>query len=165
MEIWKEIEGYEGLYEVSNLGRIKSLQKDIILKNRLSKRGYYLVSLYKNGKSTTKWVHRLVAKAFISNPDNLPQINHKDENSLNNCADNLEWCTTKYSNNYGSHNSKLRKALKGKAGRHGKTVHCVDLDTIYKSITEAEKQTGIAHIGEVCSGHRQTAGGMLWEWI
>lgn len=162
-EIWKEIKDYEGLYWVSNLGRVKSSTK--ILKNRLSKRGYYIVTLYKNAKGVTKTVHRLVAKAFIPNPDDLPQINHKDENKLNNNVDNLEWCTAKYNCNYGSHNSKLGLALKGKAGRPGKAVHCIDLDIIYASASEATRQTGIKHIDEVCSGKRESAGGMWWEWV
>ena len=162
-EIWKEIKDYEGLYQVSNLGRVKSSTK--ILKNRLSKRGYYIVTLYKNGKSTTKWVHRLVAEAFIPNPDNLPQVNHKDEDKLNNRVDNLEWCTAKYNCNYGTHNSKLSLALKDKAGRPGKAVHCIDLDIIYASASEATRQTGIKHIDEVCSGKRKSAGGMWWEWV
>lgn len=169
-EIWKDVKGYEGLYQVSNLGRIKSFNymntgKEKILKNRLDKGGYYSIVLYKNGKYINKKVHRLVAEAFIPNLDNLPQVNHKDENKLNNRVDNLEWCTAKYNNNYGTHNLKLSLSLKGKAGRPGKAVHCIDLDIIYESASEAERQTGIQHISEVCSGKRESAGGMWWEWV
>lgn len=109
-EIWKDIEGYEGIYMVSNLGRIKSLprscpglnaNKEIILKQSEDKNGYLLVGLHKNGKSKTVRVSRIVAKAFIPNPNEYPEVNHKDENHQNNRVDNLEWCTTQYNLTYG----------------------------------------------------------------
>lgn len=143
MEIWKDIEGYEGLYQVSNLGKVKSLPrykrgklgslisvKEIICKQRPNKKGYCAVTLHKDKKGKTLVVHRLVAKAFIPNPDNLPQVNHKDEDKTNNVVffnedgtidydkSNLEWCTNKYNVNYGTRNERaslaLSKALKGK---------------------------------------------------
>lgn len=110
MEIWKDIKDYEGLYQVSNLGRVKSLYRidssnhkvyEKILKTR-ERHSYIAVDLHKEGKAKTFSVHRLVAMAFISNPDNKPQINHKDENKENNCVDNLEWCTVLYNNTYGT---------------------------------------------------------------
>lgn len=110
-EIWKDIEGYNGLYQISNLGRVKSLGRrgkgcsleDIILKPMINKDGYCLVNL-KDTNHVAKWysVHRIVAKHFIPNPDNLPVINHKDESKDNNCVENLEWCTTQYNNSYGT---------------------------------------------------------------
>lgn len=167
MEEWRDVNGYAGVYQVSNLGRVRSFKsgKWKLLKSRLTPRGYYIVTLYKDGKSTSKWVHRLVAQAFIENPENLPQVNHKDENKLNNEASNLEWCDSKYNNNYGTKKERLRKALKGKAGRRSKPVHCIDTGKIYESASEAERQTGIQHISEVCSGKRQSAGGFWWEYI
>lgn len=164
MEIWKDIKGYEELYQVSDLGRVRSFKsgKWQTLKNRLTPRGYYLVTLYKDGKATNKWVHKLVAQAFIPNPDNLPQVNHKDEDKLNNAASNLEWCTAKYNINYGE-GAKIRmKKIKSKLS---KPVHCIDTDEIYESAIEAERQTGIQHISEVCSGKRESAGGMWWEYL
>lgn len=166
MEIWKDIKGYEGLYQASNLGRVKSFHTNFnskgYLKPRLSKDGYYSVTLYKNGKSKQFKVHRLVAEAFVPNSDNLPQVNHKDENKLNNNVDNLEWCTAKYNINYGE-GAKIRmKKIKSKLS---KPVHCIDTDEIYESAIEAERQTGIQHISEVCSGKRESAGGMWWEYL
>lgn len=115
MEIWKDVKGFEGYYEVSDLGRVRRLDrydygcgyarfyKGRILKNLVYKKtGYFHVQLCKCGTIINKSVHRLVAEAFIPNPDNLPQVNHKDEDKSNNCVDNLEWCDAVYNMNYGT---------------------------------------------------------------
>lgn len=110
VEIWVDITGYEGLYQISNLGRVKSLEKkaglsnrkEKILKQHLDKDGYVKVYLCKNSKVRFLSVHRLIAEAFIPNPNDLPQINHKDENKQNNKIENLEWCSCKYNINYGT---------------------------------------------------------------
>lgn len=99
-EIWKPVVGYEGLYEVSSYGRVRRVNKDLLKLQNV--KGYNQVCLYKNGISTGLRVHRLVAQAFLPNPDNLPQVNHKDEDKTNNNVDNLEWCDNKYNNNYGT---------------------------------------------------------------
>jgi len=124
-EIWKSIEGYEGLYQVSNLGSFKSLERKVrskyairtvkekILKQFLSKYGYLTVGLSKNCKTKRYQSHRLVAIAFISNPNNYPMVNHKDENRSNPKANNLEWCTSKYNNNYGT---KIERYVKTRTG-------------------------------------------------
>ena len=123
MEIWKDIEGYEGLYQVSNKGRIKSLNRidsrgrkvnEKILSSKPNNKGYLRVHLYKNGKRKPFSVHRLVAIAFIPNPNNLLEVNHKDENKENNTVDNLEWCDRKYNANYGSRNERASVSNKGK---------------------------------------------------
>lgn len=99
-EIWRDIKDYEGLYQISNFGRVKSLPRngtistERILKPLLTGRGYYKVTLSKHNKAKYPSIHRLVAEAFILNPDNLPQINHKDGNKTNNKVGNLEWCTS-----------------------------------------------------------------------
>ena len=123
-EYWKPIKGYEGLYMVSNWGRVKSFDRWVksrngsvrfckgrILKPKKNKWGYLCINLYKNNIRKTYKVHRLVAEAFIDNTDNLPQVNHRDENKLNNNADNLEWCTHEYNINYGTRTERCSKKL------------------------------------------------------
>ena len=108
-EIWRDVVGYEGLYKVSNFGRIKSLPRngtvkyERLLRQKVGNNGYCTVALSKHNKTKYKSVHRLVAEAFLDNPKDLPLINHKDENKLNNCVDNLEWCDAHYNMTYGVH--------------------------------------------------------------
>ena len=117
-EIWKDIKGYEGSYQVSNLGRVKSLNYhregiEKILKIDGSTQ-YKTVMLYRDGGGTRFLLHRLVASAFIPNPNNYPVVNHIDEDKSNNRVDNLEWCTQQYNVNYGTGLDRLSKVLKGK---------------------------------------------------
>lgn len=141
MEIWKDIEGYEGLYKVSNLGRVKSLNynhtgKEKILRPKKERNGYLRVNLYKNGKNKMFTVHRLVAEAFLENPDNLPQINHKNEIKTDNSVNNLEFCTSHYNMTY--KDKHLRIAKKVGCFRDGKLIkiypslHSVELDGFYE---------------------------------
>lgn len=106
MEIWKDIKGYEGLYQVSNLGRVKSNKKIL----SPSKTEYLKVSLSKNGVQSTYYIHRLVAQTFIDNKNNLTHVNHIDENKYNNNVNNLEWCDNKYNINYGNAQKKKAKS-------------------------------------------------------
>ncbi len=99
-EIWKPILGYENLYNISNLGNVFSIKNNRNIKPTKNSKGYLMVGLCKKKKRKSCLVHRLVAKAFIDNPSNLPEINHKDENPSNNAASNLEWCTHKYNMSY-----------------------------------------------------------------
>lgn len=114
-EIWNDIKGYEGLYQVSNLGRVKSLArqgtKGVILKPVIAK-GYIHYPLTKDKKTKWYYAHRLVAEQFIPNPDKLPEVNHKDECKANNQIENLEWCTKSYNSNYGTRKERISNTLK-----------------------------------------------------
>lgn len=160
-EIWRDCKGYEGKYQVSNLGRIWSVKNQKYLTPNIHTKGYLKVTMVaKNGKVKQEYIHRLVALSFIDNPDNLPQVNHKDENKLNNCVDNLEWCTCKENINYGTRTE--RQAEKRRV-----TIECVELGKIFKSITEASKETNIpiSCISKACSGLQETAGGKHWKVV
>lgn len=129
-EIWKDIDGYEGYYQVSNYGRVKSLPRwiaysdgrcyfydGVLLKQKHDHGGYCLVELTINSNLHTCKVHRLVAKAFIPNPNNFPEINHKDEDKTNNCVDNLEWCDNNYNNHYGTRQERINNIMIDKLGK------------------------------------------------
>ena len=109
MEEWKKIPGYEGLYEVSNMGNVRNVRRNKLLRLSKTNNRYIRVSLCKNGIKTGLTVHRLVAEAFIPNPDNLPEVNHKDEDKTNNRVENLEWCDHKYNMNYGTRNIRAKE--------------------------------------------------------
>ena len=111
-EIWKDKKDYEGHYQVSNFGRVTSIKfgKEILLKQKI-KGGYCSVNLSKNGIIKTYYVHRLVAEAFIPNPNNYKEVNHKDECKTNNVVTNLEWCDRKYNQNYGTRTEKCSKKV------------------------------------------------------
>ena len=160
-EIWKDIPNYEGLYQISNYGRIKSYKQHNARLMSLSpnRYGYVEKQLYKNNKYESKRIHRLVAEAFIPNPNNLPEVNHKDGNKQNNTVHNLEWCTTK-ENNWHRYN------VLHKTWSSDKKVICVETEVIYKNITSAAQETNIdgSSIGRVCSGKRKTAGGFHWRY-
>lgn len=128
-EIWKPINGFNEAYQISNLGRVKSVtrkihthhkgydgyrvQREKLLTATINNRGYAYVSLRSGNRYKHLFIHRLVAEAFIPNPNNLPFVNHIDENPQNNCVDNLEWCTPKYNCNYGDRNKKISESRKG----------------------------------------------------
>ena len=150
---WKTIEGYEQ-YEVSNeQGLVRNKKTGRILKQWKHKTGYLMVSLCKDGKKKNHSVHRLVAIMWIPNPDNLETVNHIDHNKENNNADNLEWMSR---NNNAKDGSKMRATQK---------VYCVELDKTFDSIREAERLTGVAHVGDCCQGRRKTAGKMHWKYV
>lgn len=182
-EEWRDIKGYEDLYQVSNLGRVRSLdryeffslgkrfRKGIIIKSSEDKNGYNRVSLTKDGKQKFFFVHRLVAEAFIPNPNNLPFINHKDEVKYNNCVDNLEWCTHEYNMNYGNRLQKCSKSLTNRRDL-SKSVLQFTLDGTfvaeYPSTMEAERMLGVNHssISACCRGKKylKTVGGYKWRY-
>ncbi len=161
----KDIAGYEGHYAVTEDGQIYSYHKQGYLSQRLNK-GYYYVSLKLNGEQKIVAVHRLVAQAFIPNPDNLPEVNHIDEDKKNNHFSNLEWCTHDYNIHYGNA-LKKSKATQQLTHPNKKKVLCMETGEIFFSTQEASRQTGINNtsISKVCNGHRKTAGGYHWQFI
>lgn len=183
-EIWKDIEGYKGLYQVSTYGNVKSLDRYVrsrwgtkkpvkgqLLKADKTMFGYLQVSLFKPGLSKKRYkVHRLVAMAFIPNPQNLPQVNHKDEDKTNNRLDNLEWCDGFYNQRYGTcserkHIKLTNHPLKSiKVEQLTKDGEHIDY---YPSAKEAARQTGISqgNISCVCCGRHSLAGGYKWKYI
>ena len=159
MEIWKDIKGYEGLYQVSNLGRVYGLTAHKLVKPHLNNKGYLKVDLYKSGKGRRFFVHRLVAETYIPNPNNYPQVNHKDESKLNNCANNLEFCDGKYNINYGTGHERTTEKVR-------KAVFCIEMNRSFNSITEASEETGICiqSISMCCCGKYKTAGNLHWRF-
>ena len=181
-EIWKNIKGYEGLYQISNYGKVKSLeryyfsgmynaikkyQNENIRKTEKSKNGYLRVTLSKNGKLKKYSIHRLVAETFIPNPNNLLQVNHIDENKENNYYKNLEWCDSEYNVNYGKRNEKAKKSM---IASKGKKINQYDLKgnfiKQYFSISDASKQfkNKRSNISACCRKKQKTAFGYIWEY-
>jgi hypothetical protein len=171
VEIWKDIAGYEGLYQVSNFGRVKSLNyrktgKEAILKLRVAhKRHNYMdVALTKRGITKRHKVHRLVAVAFIPNPNNLPHINHIDCDVTNNLVDNLEWCDAKYNVNYGGRAVKFGKKVGHRVAQCDSFGNVVN--TFY-SIRAAARELNLANTNIVAAiqGKQKTCGGFIWKKI
>ena len=167
-EEWRDIKDYEGLYQISNLGRVKSLnynrtKKEKILKPRNSQ-GYLHVTLVKNSKCKGFTVHRLVAMHFIENPNNYPEVNHKDENKQNNKVENLEWCTDKYNKNYGTRTQRASESRKGKCkgskNERSRKVQCITTGKKFNTIKEAAEYyyVNYKHISTCCRGKRNYCG-------
>lgn len=189
-EIWKDIKDYEGLYQVSNLGRVKSLnhirkngknskymQKGKVLHKWISCCGYYQVVLSKNGKVKRLTIHRIVAQVFIPNTLNKPQVNHKDGNKLNNCVDNLEWCTRSenqlhaWKNGLQVFTDNQLKSVTKNGIPVAKPVNQYDKSKNFikrwNSMKEAECSLNIpnSNITNCCKGKRKSAGGYIWEYV
>jgi len=177
-EKWRDIKGYEGRYQVSNLGRVKSLEraaagrsyskrylKERILKPKPNNRGYLRVNLCNGtGKREQFFVHRLVCEAFHKNPKGKPCVNHIDENKTNNAANNLEWCTYRENNNHGTHNARMAKAKSKPVGQYTRDGMLIK---IWQSTREVERQLGFNHrnISRAANGKRKTAYGYIWKYI
>ena len=160
-EIFIDIKGYEGIYQVSNLGRIRNSRGKILKPNKDHK-GYMLIYLYKDGKRKTHKVHRLVAIAFIPNPENKKTVNHKDEVKTNNHVDNLEWMTTAENNSYGTRTERAASAKKIK-------IKCIELDKIFDSAADAARWLGIdngrSNITKCCKGQYKYAYNYHWQYV
>lgn len=195
-EVWRDIPGWEGFYQASNRGRFKSFDRNIrqngfnvfylgkwkggIMKTQKNRCGYLIVSFSNGIERKTLLAHRLIAKTFLPNPDNLPQVNHKDENKTNNYIhinpdgtvnpelSNLEWCTLKYNYAWGTRNERIGKTITN--GKTSKPVLQYTLDgefvKEYPSQAEVERQTGFfqASISSCCRGKLKNAYGYLWKF-
>lgn len=162
----KEISGFEG-YLVDEEGNIYSEKTGRFLSQSFTNDGYLKVGLTKDGKVFTKAVHRLVAEAFIPNPTNLPEVNHIDENKVNNVVDNLEWCDSKYNCNYGTRNERMASS---KLNGNSKKVRQLDLDDNFirewPSVRQVERECGYnqAAISRAAIGKQKTAYGYKWKY-
>lgn len=172
IEEWRDIKGYEGLYQVSSEGRVKSLERKVshrdrertikerILKPGINRGGYLKINLYTDGKPKTLIVHRLVASAFVPNPDDKPEVNHVDEDKSNNRACNLEWVTAKENANHGTRNERIGKQVSQYTlgGEFVKT---------WASAKEAQRMTGFyqSHISRAANGKRKQAYNFIWKYV
>lgn len=156
MEVWKTIEDSPG-YEVSNLTRVRNKKTGRIMKQKISTCGYLQVHLTENGKDKHRSVHRLVAQAFIPNPNGYKEVNHRNEIKTDCRIENLEWCDRKYNVNYGTRNERAARPI---------PVYCVELDRIFPSETIAGIELNISscHISCCCKGKRKTCGGYHWRY-
>lgn len=171
-EIWKDISGYEGMYQISNLGKVRSVDRVVHGRNDYFQKGielkifsnwnYDFVVVSRNGKSKRLYLHRLVAEHFVENPNNYNVVNHKDENKRNNKADNLEWCTSKYNANYGKRNRKIAQKLGKRIARmkNGKILQ------VYSSQADA-KRNGFSQsqISKCCNGKIKQHKGYEWKFV
>ena len=184
LEIWRDLPDYEGIYQVSNLGNVKSLdridasghsRKGFIMKQKINNKGYFSIALCKNGKYKFYQVHRLVAQTFLPNPNNLPQVNHKNEDKTDNRVENLEWCTIEYNCNYGTRNERaglsnsIAQSGKDKPYKYKKIIQ-LDVDgNIIKqfcSIKQAVEELNIKqpNISSCLIGKCKTTGGYKWQY-
>lgn len=193
-EIWKEISGYENIYSVSNKGRVKAHYREFVwnesrwaITKKIQEhilvqsigREYYKVSLSKNGKSVNRTIHRLVTIAFVPNPENKPQVNHKDGNKLNNDVSNLEWNTPSENCLHSYRVCGQVSAMKGRFGKDhpcfGKgvpfhpirKVKCDTLDMEFPSISQAARILGLSHgnITTICQGKRAQTHGLSFRYL
>ena len=165
MEVWKDIQGYNGNYQVSDCGHVRSMSfhrtgETKVLKINKHRNGYFSVLLFDNGKRKRLYIHRLVAEAFIPNPFNFPQVNHKDEDKSNNHVDNLEWCTAMYNSRYGTGNKRKAEAL-------SKAVNQYTLDGTFVKTWDSVKEVkraGFSNVRRCIKGITHQCKGYVWRF-
>lgn len=152
----RDIKGYEGLYAVTSCGKVYSYRRNKFLKPQKQLTGYLMVQLKKDDKTKNCYVHRLVAEAYLDNPDRLPEVNHKNEDKTKNHVSNLEWCTRSYNLNYGTRISQYYKA-----------VYCVELDKTFNSLKEAAQAFNLAYtnLSACLNGRLKTFAGYHWKYV
>lgn len=176
----KDIKGYEGLYAITEDGQIWSYKSKKFLIPNYDANGYLKINLFKDRKNKSCTIHRLVAETYIPNPNNLSQVNHKDENKTNNHINNLEWCDAKYNMNYGTRTQRASETNRGqkrseetkkniseaRKNKGNKPVKCIETDIVYISTVSANRETGIDNscISKCCKGQRKTAGSYHWQY-
>lgn len=157
----KDIKGYEGRYAITADGNVWSYRSQKFLKNNVLPSGYVRVNLYdENQKPKIHYIHRLVAEAFISNPDNLPEVNHISEDKTDNRVENLEWCTREYNLNYGTRSERAAKS-------NGKAVYCIELGQAFGSLKSAAEAIGVSYTTNICAcckGKKPSAHGYHWRY-
>lgn len=170
IETWKAVKGYEGLYEVSSLGNVRNSNTSKVLRSCKHRSGYLSVMLYKDGRPKRINIHRLVATAFLSNPNGYKLVNHIDENKGNNIAENLEWCSCEHNMRHGTARARMSKK-RGHGSRKGRPVAQIGNDgkvlATFKSIASAARETGTARtsIWECCNGIHMKANNTRWVYL
>ena len=155
----KDIKNYENLYAITEDGQIWSHRSKKFLKPNVNRNGYEYVVFSVDGIRKTLTVHRLVAETYIPNPSGLPEVNHVDENKLNNNITNLCWTTASENINHGTRNQRASKKLK-------KSIYCEELNKVFDSMTAASKELGVnlGDISSCCKGKLKSAGGYHWRY-
>ena len=166
-EEYVEIKGYEGLYWINKKGEVKSRYR--VKKPSINKDGYYIVNLSKEGKGKSFYIHRLLALHFIPNLDNLSQVNHKDENKLNNDLSNLEWCTQDDNFHYGTRGIRSGQTQRKTSPKRKPIIqYSLDMEFIaeFSSVAEAARQLNFCHstISQCCKGNYKQAYGYIWKY-